>query len=588
MIWSIPLINIGKPTVEKQTLTDFTDKEIKQFTAAAHERLLGIAKDKDAMLKTLKVREDSPAADKAALAIYPELLRDGYNRQQLKDIKKRMLYDAKSGAIRIKNKRLFVSPDWYAACEYYFKHDENPKGLVPAHHIVCRPYMSYNKADVLRSPHLYREHFICEIIHDPEVYKWYTTDAVVCSTHDLNSRVLQLDWDGDQLNIVVDPLVVRIAERNLEKYETIPLFYDAGKAPAELLSNEAMVHGLIRAHKCSNIGEISNMLTRLWNRDEPDQYAAALITRKNNAIIDAAKTGFVVDWKDNPELTKRINKATGGEHGRMPHFFQFSKNGRSDETNGKRNRQWAKPNNSTMNRICAAFDDIGHINMNYAGIPPFNWQMLMSGPCYSTRDDIIEDFIALCKLKTSIIIMNSEDPQTDRDNQSRTAIIEEKLRLVLTRKYSSLEYCYPYVCKYLFAGDAASKSAYKQTFWKIFGDIALNNLRENLKDYKVCTNCKMKYPSWVKKHDCTKGQTGFPVCEDCGCIFEQDQETRDVRDAKKILEELKRSMLTKRQNVERRSVKNNLLLSCYRTQRRRKQRKLLAVVCTLPCIHNVG
>jgi len=236
------------------------------------------------MLRTLEASEDSLNPEKVALAIYPELLRDGYSRQQLKDTKRRMLFDAKSGAIKCQNKRLFVSPDWYAACEYYFMHIENPVGLVPAYEVACRPYRKYEKADVLRSPHLYREHCIRKIIHDPKVYEWFTTDAIVCSTHDLTAYVLMMDWDGDMLNVVVDPLIVEIAERNIKETDTIPLFYDAGKAPPENLSNRALVHGLIRAHKCSNIGEISNMLTRLWNRNNPDQYAAALITRKNNAI----------------------------------------------------------------------------------------------------------------------------------------------------------------------------------------------------------------------------------------------------------------------------------------------------------------
>lgn len=67
------------------------------------------------MLRTLKADVKSYSKDKVALALYPELLRDGYNRQQLKDTKKRMLLDAKSGTIKCKNKRLYVIPDFYAA-----------------------------------------------------------------------------------------------------------------------------------------------------------------------------------------------------------------------------------------------------------------------------------------------------------------------------------------------------------------------------------------------------------------------------------------------------------------------------------------
>lgn len=142
--------------------------------------------------------------------------------------------------------------------------------------------MKYEKADVLRSPSLYMEHFIARINKDPEVYKWFISDGVVTSVHSLVSRILQLDCDGDQLNIVVDPTIVKVAERNIKEFDVIPLFYDPNKASAELITKESIFNGLKRAHQFSNIGEISNMLTRLWNRDNPDRHAAALLTYLNN------------------------------------------------------------------------------------------------------------------------------------------------------------------------------------------------------------------------------------------------------------------------------------------------------------------
>ena len=104
--------------------------------------------------------------------------------------------------------------------------------------------------------------------------------------------MLQFDVDGDQLNVIVDPLIVSIAERNIQKYNVIPLFYDANKAAPEIITKESLYNGLKRAHDYSSggitsIGEISNMLTRLWNRDNPDRIAAAWLTMFNNLVIDA-------------------------------------------------------------------------------------------------------------------------------------------------------------------------------------------------------------------------------------------------------------------------------------------------------------
>ena len=504
-----------------QSLVDFTDEEIKEYTRNTHQKILSIAQNSKAMLKTLKANENSYMKDKLALHLYPELLRDGYSRSQLKDAKKKMLLDAKSGAIKCKNKRLYVIPDWYGACERWFLGIEHPNGLLKKDEIVCRPYLKYDKADVLRSPHLYCEHYVAKIVKDPEIYKWFPSDGIVTSLHSLVSRILQFDVDGDMLNVVVEPTIVNIAERNLKEFDVIPLFYDPNKAPNEKISKETIFNGLKRAHQFSNIGEISNMLTRLWNRDNPDRHAAALLAYLNNLRIDGAKTGACNEYSNYPDIEKQINKATGGPNGRMPFFFQFSKNGRRDKTtNRKHKRQWAKPNDSTMNRICRAFDDIGNINMNWAGIPPFNWQMLLSEPCYQNRPDIISEFCDLDNIKVSLAISAAEENPTEKDLADKNSIIDEYIVDTLTRKFGSIDICYPYLVKFLFA-DNISKSSHKQTFWRIFGDIAVKNIQKNLEDFTVCKDCNAKVPKWATYHDCPKNSQGFLNCMDCGKLCQR-------------------------------------------------------------------
>lgn len=180
-----------------QALTDFTDEEIKEFTQYTHRKIQNLTTNAKEMLKTLKASENSYSQDKVALSLYPELLRDGYSRAQLKDTKKRMLLDAKSGCIKCRNKRLYVIPDWYAACEHWFLGIESPDGLLKKDEIVCRPYLAYDKADVLRSPSLYMEHNVLKIAKDPKIYEWFPSDGIVTSVHSLVSRVLQFDqWSN--------------------------------------------------------------------------------------------------------------------------------------------------------------------------------------------------------------------------------------------------------------------------------------------------------------------------------------------------------------------------------------------------------
>lgn len=267
-----------------QTLTDFKNSEIKQFTQREHERIKAITSDTEAMLKTLSAETESDNPYKQALSLYPELLREAYTKETLKAIKKRWMLDAKSGKIKCQNKRLFAIPDLYAACEYWFCGIEEPKGLLKNGEIACKVYRKYDKADVLRSPHLYMEHAVRTINNDPKVYEWFYTNGVYTSVKDLISRILQFDVDGDQLNVVVDPVIVSIAERNIANDNIIPLFYDANKAAPELLSRETMFHGLKRAHDYSGIGQVSNSLTKLWNRPHPDLDAAAWLTYYNNLV----------------------------------------------------------------------------------------------------------------------------------------------------------------------------------------------------------------------------------------------------------------------------------------------------------------
>ena len=506
-----------------QQLEDFTDEEIDRFTARTHERIENLAKDSKSMLRTLKADLNSQDPYKQALVVYPELLREAYSRNTLKDIKKKWTFDAKSGRIRCENKRLFVIPDLYAACEHWFLGIEKPEGLLKNKEVACKPYRKRGEIACLRSPSLYMEWVIENVVTDQHIYDWFTTDGIYTSCHDLISKVLQFDNDGDMLNCVADKTLINAAKRNIEKYNVIPLLYDLGKAGPQQLNREEFFNGLKRAHEYSGIGAVSNSLTKIWNRENPDRDAAAILCYYNNLTIDAAKTGFINSYENYPELKKKITKAVGGKVSRMPYFFQFSKNGRRNEhARVKDRKQFARINGSTMNRICAKFDDIGNINMNYAGVAPFNWQMLLPHNKLPYNITAVRLFCEMDDANLANIIkaqsMVSEEDRSDvyAFDLVRDAIIEE-----LTMKFGNLETIYPSIVKYLFAGSGAAKTAHKQMFWRVFGEIAVEILKENVKNCSTCNRCGMRIPSWVKSHVCQKAEAGFFECVDCGAWCER-------------------------------------------------------------------
>lgn len=174
-----------------QTLTDFTDDELDRFCEPTIRKIENLARDQNAMLRTLGADMNSPSPYLRAMAMYPELLRDGYARESLKAIKKRMILNSKSGKIRCHNKRLFAIPDMYAVCENWFCHEEHPKGLLADGEVYCSVYANKPEVAVLRSPHLYMEWTVRKLNVSEDVRKWFISGGIYTSCHDLISRVLQ-------------------------------------------------------------------------------------------------------------------------------------------------------------------------------------------------------------------------------------------------------------------------------------------------------------------------------------------------------------------------------------------------------------
>jgi hypothetical protein len=512
-----------------QTLTDMSDEDIRALTARTHDRIEHLASDPEAMLRTLQADLSSDIPYRQALRLYPELLRDGYAKESLKAIKKRMVLDAKSGRIKCRNKRLFVIPDMYAACEHWFLGIKEPNGLLKDGEIACRVYRGWKKADCLRSPHLYFEHCPRTIVDDDNVYKWLASNGVYTSCKDLISKPLAFDVDGDQLNIVIEPVIVEEAEREIQTYDIVPVLFDLGKAPPHQLNKQAYFDGLKRAHDYSNIGEVSNNLTKLWNRDTKDRDVAKWLVFLNNLRIDGAKTGFVIEFDRFPEKMKRVNKATGGSSGRMPHFFQFSRNGRRNTKDKAKEDTYARTNGSTMNRLCAMFDDVGKMRFNYADIPPFNWQMLLPDDSAPYSEEAVLAFERCLKDAVySQIHSGSFTDMKEKEDAAALDIFQEETLTALEQTGVTWQSVYASVVKYLFAAEGSAKVAGKQMFWRIFGEDAVAALRENLRDCTICPDCGMKVPAWAGAHTCGKHTRGFLICVDCGkmCARKNSKQTR--------------------------------------------------------------
>ena len=180
-----------------QTLCDITDEELRELCKTSNEKLKSIASDRDTMLDVFGADKynESKNAFQECLYIYPELLQDPYCRETMRELKFKIEKESRAGKFDVKGKYLFIVPDLYAFCEWLFCGVEVPKGLLENNEVYARIFPNCDKLDCLRSPHLYREHAVrwnmCG--RGEEFKRWFKTNALYISTHDLISKVLMFD-----------------------------------------------------------------------------------------------------------------------------------------------------------------------------------------------------------------------------------------------------------------------------------------------------------------------------------------------------------------------------------------------------------
>lgn len=269
-----------------QTLTDISNDELKKICEKTNNDIKNIGSDKETMLKVLGVTRENKNKNyiQQALEIYPELLNDTYCKEILKQVKKSIVKKAKSAKVSIDGKYTFISPDLYAFCENLFLGIKEPKGLLRDKEVYCNLYKGVKELDCLRSPHLYREHAIRQNVIDKEKDRWFITKSLYISCHDVISKILQCDFDGDKSLVCAEKTLVEVAKRNMEG--VLPLYYNMRKAGAVFIDRRSIFNGLKMAYTGGNIGMYSNDITKIWNHSNVSLDVIKLLCMENNFQID--------------------------------------------------------------------------------------------------------------------------------------------------------------------------------------------------------------------------------------------------------------------------------------------------------------
>jgi len=273
-----------------QTLSDMRDDEIEKITRKTITEIEAVGNDYQTTMRLLGATEynQNPNYFQQALLLYPELFRDTYHKEVLKQTKKSLVKQAKGGRLVVNGRYQFLSPDLYAFCEWLFLGDMNPKGLLEDGQVYSRLNKTNVELAVLRSPHLYREWAVRRNQKDEELNKWFgMTKCIYTSCHDLISRYLMFDVDGDKALVIQDQTLTACAKRNMKDIR--PLAYELRKAKGGLLTPENLYEGMACAYTGGNIGPISNNITKVWNSGTITQEQLNVVKwlcLYNNAVID--------------------------------------------------------------------------------------------------------------------------------------------------------------------------------------------------------------------------------------------------------------------------------------------------------------
>lgn len=507
-----------------QTLTDLKHEEIDYFTKNIIEYIKNAYTQRDSMLDILGAapKNEKKTYLQQALEIYPELLKDPYIKNELSEIINSKKNEAKYGGFDLGDnaKYTFILPDVFAWLEYCLGGNKNPKGLLEDGEVSCRLYKDEEEICVNRNPHLYREWGVRNNIAKYINENWFITNGVYTSCHDLISKLLMFDNDGDT-TLVIKGKLVDIAKRNMITKRHIlvkrnikasrnmiakrdikakrnikgivPLYYEMGTANPQEINAENTYNSLVAAFKYGNIGEYSNKLTKLWNSKNPNFDVIKTIVSLNNFSIDAAKTLEMPKAKG--DMAKKILEISNIK---MPYFFQFVK---KDYKNNVE-----ETNDSTVNRICKKIEDIPQKKFVYNQIGTFRYDNLLGNKKIEINNIVVNEYERLNKEMQEYFYKNHA---MTKEEISRSVWDIMRMEFDLFCKENNIKYedAVDMIIRYMYK--PANRSRMKGLLFNVFGDVIVQNLKNNIGSNSIiCSKCSRR----AKKT--SNRQTMCPSCAD--------------------------------------------------------------------------
>jgi len=439
-----------------QTL-DLTDDEIDTITKKTIKQLELAHKNIKAMQRIVNAGVANRNAFQQAFALYPEIIKDPHFRNKLQKTIYSRKKEAKAGKIELSNsKYVFIAPDLYAFCEWLFCDIDKPEGLLEKGEVFCKLYTNNQKLDACRNPHLSFEHAVRTNKLSRKAQDWFNTTCIYTSIHDPISKILQFDVDGDIALVIADPTIIEAAERKNVR----PLYYKMTKAEAEEINNESIFASLKKAFEYGGkIGEYSNMISKLWNKEDrtkEDEDLIKILTCLTNFSIDAAKTKYMPEVKDwLKEKIKKLKKE------KLPYFFKYAKD----------KKDVSDVNNSTVNRICKRFEELDNEKFEFPNVR-FSRKILMNNFKIAIDERVVQIYEELDKTKNQFF--NKYKDAEEEKIKGMYNDLKQEFFNKLPEEYKNKEKdVVDMLIKHL------GRKTHKTLLWELFGDIIVANIKKN-------------------------------------------------------------------------------------------------------------
>lgn len=480
-----------------QSFIDYKISELKQMCEGSVNFINGICSDKDIQLEMFGITKDKPFNKyngmQKCLIEYNGLIKDNYFRDQLRDFRKKLIKDLYSSKFRVNGYYTFLLPDFYAFCEWLFMGKEIPEGLLADGEVYCRLHEFGKEVDCLRSPHLYFEHAIRQNVTRPKLEHWFTTNGCYASTHDVISKILMYDVDGDKSLVIQDENIINVAKRN--QVGIVPLYYNMRKAAKELITNESRYKGLSIAFTGGNIGVVSNNISKIKNSSEirnPQTQQEAMDCLKylcmvNNETIDFAKTLY----KSSPpkEIKKIISKYVNKK---LPAFFVYAKDKTEDQVE--------ETNDCIVNKIKALYSQKS-FKLNFADKRRFDYRMLMNNPNIVVDKEVLKYYSSL---------VSTAKLKKGKEEVNNAIVVNDIVASMQKLEYPQYEICDMLIRDMFKDHEFFTNPRCKEFFFYIYGDIVYENIVANKPKYGyVCVDCGTEIQKVNGKCRCAECQKKY-------------------------------------------------------------------------------